>query len=201
MARKKHDLANLTPDSPWTADVEPAPGELRIVQALVNSADPQTGNDELTDPRALAAWLTRWGLLDADAALTTDDLERMIAVRAGLKALMRPNGSGSAHADALAGLDEVASQALLRVHFTVKGASTVTPAHGGLEGALARLFWIVVGARLEGRWPRLKFCAAKTCRRVFYDGSSTRSRRWCNARCGNRLAARRMRRRKPRSSW
>jgi hypothetical protein len=65
MAPRKRDVGLLTPDPGWTPDVEPAPGELRIVHALINTADRKSGTDELTDPRALAGWLTRWGLIDA----------------------------------------------------------------------------------------------------------------------------------------
>ena len=48
---------------PWMSGLEPAPGELRILQAFVSTADLRSGADELASPRALGEWLVRWGLL------------------------------------------------------------------------------------------------------------------------------------------
>lgn len=181
------------PEAAWTSDVEPAPGELRIVQALLSTVDPRSGHDELADSRALVAWLERWELLDPEAVLTIDDAARVIAARDALLALV----ARRATPEAAARLDELAAGATLRIRFTADGTSALAPDRGGLDGALGRLLWIVAIAQREDRWSRLKLCAEKGCRRVFYDASPNRSRRWCAARCGNRLAARDWRRRKP----
>ena len=42
-----------------------------------------------------------------------------------------------------------------------------------------------------GDWPRVKLCAAETCRWAFVDESRNRSRAWCSMEvCGNRAKAR-----------
>ncbi len=40
-------------------ELRPAPGELRLVQAFVNSADLEAGTDELSSLGGLADWLER----------------------------------------------------------------------------------------------------------------------------------------------
>ncbi len=62
-------------------------------------------------------------------------------------------------------------------------------------GPLERLLAIVAEEQAAGRWPRLKLCADAACGAPFYDFSTNRSARWCSARCGNRLSARRSRKR------
>ena len=71
------------------------------------------------------------------------------------------------------------------------------PAHGGLDGALARLLAIIDNASCDGTWERLKVCAEQTCRYAFYDHSRNRSGSWCSmAVCGNRAKARSYRERR-----
>lgn len=102
-------------DPRWTSKVEPAPAELRIVQAFVATA--ARGSDALASPRALADWLGRWGLLAADAELGDADLERARVARAGLRALMAGSSGRKVDAEAVAGLDRAASEACFRLRF------------------------------------------------------------------------------------
>lgn len=75
---------------------KPAPGDLRLVQAFLNTVDPAKGRDDLASPPELAIWLASHALTPAPPALGAADLERAIAVRAGLRALMEPDGATEA---------------------------------------------------------------------------------------------------------
>src|SRR5258706_902561 len=78
--------------------IGPAPGRLEQVRAFVNTLDVEAGNDELSSPPALAAWLTARGLIGSVAhAATRDDLRLAVpakeALRASLLAHGRPEGA------------------------------------------------------------------------------------------------------------
>src|SRR3954453_7074587 len=66
-----------------------------------------------------------------------------------------------------------------------------------IDDALARLADPIVHEISGGRAQRLRLCPDAPCRWVFYDGSPTGRRRWCNMlTCGNRAKAARHRARK-----
>ncbi len=169
----------------------PAPGELGLVQAFVNTADRDAGTDDLASPRALADWLARHGLLPPGTELTAADLERAVEVREGWRSL----ASGSLSEDRAAALDRATAAALLRGRHGTDGRVRLEPADAGLDGALGRLLAIVSQAQADGSWRWLKVCASPTCRALFYDRSANHSRRWCRPRCGNRLSSKTSKRR------
>ena len=73
---------------------------------------------------------------------------------------------------------------------------TVDHRHVGdpVDDALARLADPLVTELTIGHPERIKICASDTCEWIFYDGSRTSRRRWCDmATCGNRAKAARHR--------
>lgn len=197
MPRKTTHAVDTTLYGPWTSEVAPAPGDLRLVQAFVNTAARRGKTDELMSPQSLADWLARRRLLPAATELGPEDLERALAVRRGLRALIAANrGAKKVNAGAVGALDRAVASAPLVVRFDAEGSSVFEPAASGLDGALARLVAVVALARLAGRWSRLKLCIAAECRQVLYDASPNRSTKWCTVRCGDRIKARESRRRK-----
>jgi predicted RNA-binding Zn ribbon-like protein len=63
-----------------------------------------------------------------------------------------------------------------------------------IDDALARLADPLVTELTDGHPERIKVCASETCEWIFYDGSRTSRRRWCDmATCGNRAKAARHR--------
>lgn len=182
---------------PWPASLPPAPGELRVVQAFVNTRDIEEGTDELDSPAALAAWLAAWGLLAPGPAPGLRELEQAQEVREALRGLLLANNGAPLDPKTVEILDGVAEKASLRVGFGTDGIATLQPAVTGWEGALARLLQLVVVARIEGLWPRLKACPNDECNWAFYDFSKNRSSKWCTMkRCGNLMNARAYRRRR-----
>ncbi|HEX9891343.1 MAG TPA: ABATE domain-containing protein [Actinomycetota bacterium] len=178
------------------AGTRPAPGELVLVQAFINTVDLEGGEEQLIDPPALGRWLRDHGLMDDAVPLGEDDLRLAVQVREALRSLARANHDDRTDPRAAALLDRVASGARLRVRFDGGGAR-LEPDRPGIDGALGRLLGIVYASMVEGTWGRLKACRRETCRWAFYDGSRNHSSSWCDmAVCGNKEKAKAYRRRK-----
>lgn len=178
-------------------DLQPAPGDLSLVQAFLNTVDREAGTDELASPLALAGWLKRHGLLAAGCELGPKDLQKVLRVREGWRSLLAGSKKEQAIIEAL---DEATAAAGLRVRH-LKGCNIhFEPTADGLDGALGRLLVIAGEARGDGTWRRLRVCANPTCRAVFYDFSTNHSGKWCRPRCGNRRISRDSKRRNRRLS-
>ena len=80
------------------------------------------------------------------------------------------------------------------VDFTPVGGEWVDRVERELSGSFASIL-------RRSHPPRLKRCAEESCRRVFYDATRSRTRRWCDSgTCGNRARVRRHRGRSARSA-
>jgi predicted RNA-binding Zn ribbon-like protein len=165
-----------------------APGDLALVQRFVNTADLETGSDDLSDADALAAWLAGAELAAAGARYDEAARERVVAVREALRALLLANHGERPDRRAIATLDRAAR---LVIAFDAAGRARLAPADDGVDGALGALLAIVARAQADGSWPRLKACPGERCGWAFYDRSRNRSRTWCAMSvCGNRAKAR-----------
>ena len=175
---------------------EPAPEPLALVQDFLNTIDLEGEVEELADPDRLRSWLATRGLLGRQAAVDDNDLERVLAVRAGLRELAMANADLPVDPAAVRSLNRALGPALLQARFDPGGSWQLDPGATGVEAALARLAAIVIDAMHHGTWRRLKPCRNHVCRWLFYDHSTNRSGTWCTmAVCGNRLKARAYRRR------
>jgi len=138
-----------------------------LIVAFLNTYDTETDADSIADQASWEAWSASHDLPPAGAVATA------LTVRDGLRAV----AAGDAPATELtipvaAGL--------------VDGRPRTVP----LDAAGAIL---LASVRLAdaGDWPRIKLCAAETCRWAFLDESRNRSRSWCSMDvCGNRAKAR-----------
>jgi predicted RNA-binding Zn ribbon-like protein len=167
---------------------ELAPGDLAQLQRFVNTADLETGSDELGDPARLTAWLGEAGLAPPGARFDEPARERIVEFREALRALLLANHGEEPDREAIATLDRAAR---LVVAFDADGNARLVPAEGGVDGVLGALLGIVARAQADGTWPRLKACPADACGWAFYDHSRNRSRTWCDMSvCGNRAKAR-----------
>lgn len=173
----------------------PAPGELALVQAFINSffdLEVEHGAELFATPAALASWLSARGLLPARTTLHPDDLTRAIAVREGLRRLAADNNDASASASVAGGddLNRAAAGAAAEIRFE-NGRPRFAASGSGLDRALGRLLAITAVAMLDGSWRRLKACPGENCGWVFYDHSRNQSGRWCAMSvCGGRAKAR-----------
>jgi predicted RNA-binding Zn ribbon-like protein len=170
---------------------EPAPGALALVQGFLNSTDLEEGWDRFASPEALRGWLVERGLLEEAAVLTDADLSRALAVREAIREVLFANNGGEADPAAVATLNEYAAASPLLLRFDAGPEAGVVPGVRGLNGALARLFAIILAAQIDGTWSRLKACQNEVCRWAFYDASKNRSGHWCTmAICGSKRKTR-----------
>jgi predicted RNA-binding Zn ribbon-like protein len=194
-----HSAIDFAP-GPQAGGREPAPGELGLVQAFVNThwdLAGDHGGDLLHSPPALAAWLAGRGLLPHGTRLTRSDLRRALAVREGIRALLAANNGGVVHVGAFQRLNEAVARGGVVIQFRADGSPRFDPQRADLDSALAFLLSIVARAQLEGSWGRFKACPGDDCGWAFYDYSRNQASAWCSmAICGSRAKARAYRRRR-----
>jgi predicted RNA-binding Zn ribbon-like protein len=192
MAGETHNVASRPPPQPGGR--VPAPGELSLVQAFINThydLEIDHGAELLADPVSLSGWLSGHGLIDAAATLQAADVDRTLVVRERLRDVARRNGGGPPAATALEQLNEAAAGAWVQLRFSASGPSFTTLPGAGIDGALGRLLAIVAAAMIDGSWHRLKVCPGEDCGWAFYDHSRNQTGRWCSmAVCGGRSKAR-----------
>lgn len=173
----------------------PAPGELAVVQAYINSffdLEVDWGVDLFATPDRLADWLAARGLIEAGTVLRARDLTRAVTVREGLRALAADNNDAT---DEIAGaglaeLNRAAAGARVEVRLD-PGGPRFAPTGTGLDRALGILLAMTARAMLDGSWRRLKACPGHDCGWAFYDHSRNQTGRWCSMSvCGGRAKAR-----------
>jgi predicted RNA-binding Zn ribbon-like protein len=174
----------------------PAPGELALVQAFINShydLDLEHGADLFATPEALAAWLSRRGLLAARESVTPGDARRAVAVREALRAVAQTNGDNDSVGleTALVALERAGGGCEVEVRFGERGPRLVPAARRSVDRTIADVLAITARAMIDGSWERLKVCPGEDCGWAFYDTSRNQSSRWCSmAVCGGRAKAR-----------
>jgi predicted RNA-binding Zn ribbon-like protein len=180
---------------PDPGDRQPAPGQLRLVQAFVNTVDIENGIEELTDSAALRDVLIRIGALPRGAPpLPGSDLDRALEVREALRRLLHVNAGAEPDPEALATLERASVAAGYSIRFEHDAPAALLPQAVGLDGAIGRVLAVVFTAMADGSWPRLKACPRDVCGWIFYDRSRNLSSRWCSMSvCGNRTKVSRYR--------
>jgi predicted RNA-binding Zn ribbon-like protein len=179
------------------ANRSPAPGELELVRAFLNTNDIEEGRDELATPQAYTSWLRGHGLLDEGVDASPEDLQRALAVREALRGLTLANNGGPLYPVDLATLNRASAESALRVRFLAARSARLESDRRDAAAALARILSAVFTAMVDGSWQRLKACRRHTCRWAFYDRSKNRSSTWCSMQvCGNRTKAETYRRRR-----
>jgi predicted RNA-binding Zn ribbon-like protein len=172
----------------------PAPGQLALVQAFLNTyydRNEPDGGEVLRSASALTSWLSAKGLTAAGIAADEADVRQALELRAALRALVqtRPDTASRAF---WARLDRAAGGTCAAVTFAAGEPRFASPAGAGATGALGAIVAIAAVAMLDWSWTRLKICPGKHCGWVFYDHSRNDSGRWCSmSLCGAREKARR----------
>ena len=175
---------------------KPAPTELAVIEAFVNTVDLEDGDEAFGIPSELSDWLAAHGLAEPGEAFSHEDLASAVAVREALRALLLANNDGELDPAAPATLTAAADRARLTVAVDERGHARVQPRATGIDRVFGQLLGIVARAQADGTWERLKACPWHTCHVAFYDHSRNHSRTWCSmAVCGNRAKAQTYRRR------
>ena len=159
----------------------PAPGDLALIEALVNTLDIEAGADELDTEDGRA----RFGLTQGEAEAARE-------LRESLRATLLAHAGHPAHR-ATTPLGELLSRAPLLVAIDADDGSASLRSAAD-EPLLSRVAAAIAGSLIEGTWPRLKACEAPTCHWAYYDRSPAGRGRWCSmAVCGVRAKMRRYR--------
>ena len=164
-----------------------APGRLELLQRFVNTYNHDLPRDwdRIGSASKAQAWLREKELLSPGARITTADAARLRELREAIRALVLANHGGDPDATATETLRRAAGAARLTVGLDDAGRTSLEPAAGGADGAVAALLGILHEAQLTGEWRRMKGC--RQCRYAFYDRSKNRSAAWCAMSiCGNR---------------
>jgi hypothetical protein len=154
---------------------QPAPGRLGYVQAFLNSfwdLD-DGGRDRWETCGGFARWLGERGF--AADGISEPERARTVALRDALRAALLGDGWDGVHDDA----------AVIVRHGSA--GAWLEPAGDGPAAARALALAIVLEARRDGSWERMKACPGPHCGWAFHDASRNRSGQWCSMRiCGNR---------------
>ena len=161
----------------------PAPGELALVQAFVNSnyslEEHNHGAELLDGPEGLKRWFARRDLAGSE----TVGLEEALRVREGLRALLIAKRAEEPDARAIEQLNEIAPQRRISVRLQPDGP------HFEADDPLGLILALAARSMLDGTWARLKAC--KECCWAFYDHSKNGAGSWCSMKvCGGRVKQR-----------
>jgi predicted RNA-binding Zn ribbon-like protein len=178
----------------------PAPGELALVQAFMNTRWDLTTrrNPEILDsPEALRDWLQARGLGAEPKRLASADLDRALTVREGLRALAFANNDHPLDLGAIEAMRQASAGASTEIYIEPDGPRFVADTTTGIEDAISALLANTARSMIDGSWRRLKACPGRHCGWAFYDHSRNQSGRWCSMKvCGERDKARAYYRRK-----
>jgi predicted RNA-binding Zn ribbon-like protein len=180
-------------------DREPAPGNLWLVQAFVNSRWNLESEleDQFADRAGLAKWLIERDLMPAGTRVSEADFRRALDARDGLQALMFANNGAELDRAAVGKLDRALRAPGPFVELGVDARPDFAPSSPDVDGALGLIGTIAAIAQLDGTWLRLKACPGKDCGWAFYDHSRNQAGTWCSMSvCGSRAKASDYRRRK-----
>jgi len=215
--------AALSAPDPGDIGRPPAPDELELVRALINSRNIEgeakerdlallaqahqgltasnSAWDKLASTASAEAWLRERKLIGGKTRLSAAETAQLRALREALRGLAGRNNGLQLPTD-IELLRRAAGKAEFALGFDARsGRSELKPAATGFAGALGRIVGEVHQAMQDGTWERLKICAAETCLWAYYDRSKNRHSCWCSpAVCGNRDKVRRYRERARKAS-
>jgi len=165
-----------------------------LVQAFVNTHYDLTGErggEILFSAGALRDWLATRELIDRRQRLASNDLDRALAVREGLRALAFANNDQILNVGAVDAMRQ-ASEGAGEFRIEPDGPQFVAAAAAtAINAAIGALLAITARAMIDSTWPRLKACPGRQCGWAFYDHSRNQSSRWCSMKvCGDREKAR-----------
>lgn len=147
------------------------------------------------DPAALRELLQRFGPAPLHDP-TPAELERIAALREAAERVLDVVASGRLpQPDELRDLNEfLATPVEVRVTAGEAGlALETTPLSAGWDTVVRELAGRLAALLVRGEPERIKRCENPDCRRLFYDLSRNRTRRWHDDACGNLTRVRRFR--------
>jgi predicted RNA-binding Zn ribbon-like protein len=170
---------------------KPAPGQLRLIQAFLNSKNTKSEREDFSNASALKEWLVEAKLIPPKAEVSESDVRQATAVRDAFIRLIETRGGEKIDPSAVDVLNRTTRSAQMSVSFGPEGRAQLEPLAPAVDGALGKLIAIVVDSMADGTWENLKMCRGDDCSWAFYDRSKNHSGAWCDINdCGNVAKAR-----------
>lgn len=165
----------------------PAPGSLRLVQALVNTLAVEFDRDLLAAPDAAAGWLATAGLW-AGGPLSGGQLAVLTELREACRGVLWAHTERRADPVAAARLATALGSTRLTLTAGPGGDLRLDCAdHDPFTRAVGAVATAIAEACVAGTWDRLKSCPGHLCGWAFYDRSPAARSRWCSMQlCGSR---------------
>ena len=170
----------------------PAPGSLRLIQAMVNTLNAETGRDLLGTAPEAARWLTAAGLLPAGSALTGVQRAALLELREATRQVLSGHIEQREDLEAASRLTMALAPCRLTLAVDpVGGVRLVSADHDPFSRVIGGVAAAIAEAATAGTWARLKCCPGRRCVWAFYDRSASSRSRWCSMQiCGARAKMR-----------
>jgi hypothetical protein len=172
---------NDVPATPPPLDGD-TPADLRGLLNFVNSGAGACRPERFDTAGHADVFLAHCELGYDGRALSARDTARLRRLRNAILAAIENPADPTVWHD----VNEIAATAPVRLHIAAGPRPSLKATRDNATDAIvALLLDQCANAIATGRWNRLSTCAR--CRRVFYDNTRSRTRRWCSyATCGNR---------------
>lgn len=162
-------------------DRAPAPGSLRLVQALVNTYNGESGKDLLCSADDAARWIAAAGLLPAGSSLSGTEQRALVELREAIRQVLGTHNKGVADAEAASRLTVALSSCRLVPSAQPAGSvQLICSDHDPFARVVGQVAVVIAEAAAHGTWERLKSCPGHQCGWAFYDRSASGRSRWCS---------------------
>jgi len=170
----------------------PAPGSLRLIQALVNTLNAESGRDLLGTAAEAAGWLAAARLIPAGTPLTGAQHGALLELREAIRQVLGGHAERRDDPEAAGRLTmALASCRLALAVDPAGGVRLVSADHDPFTRAVGQVATAIAEAAATGTWGRLKCCPGLRCGWAFYDRSASSRSRWCSMQvCGARAKMR-----------
>ena len=161
------------------------------VRHFTHHGVPHRQDDKLKNPDDLAVWIAQRKLGRPGTKITPAMFETALGLRASLREYLRHNPAERRSGSATRALNAAIAAFPLRAELRGAAGGALRPVRDDAVAGLSVLAAELYDGARDGSLDRLKMCAAKECRRVFFDRSKPATRRWCmSTLCGNRIKTR-----------
>jgi predicted RNA-binding Zn ribbon-like protein len=170
----------------------PAPGSLRLVQALVNTLNAETGRDLLGTPAEADRWLAAGRLMPGGSPLSGAEHAALLELREATRQVLSGHIDRGDDPEAASRLTIALAPCRLTLAVDPGGeARLVSADHDPFRRAIGVVSVAIAEAATAGTWARLKCCPGQLCGWAFYDRSASSRSRWCSMQvCGARAKMR-----------
>jgi predicted RNA-binding Zn ribbon-like protein len=169
-------------------DRAPAPGSLRLVQALVNTLNAESEKDLLASADDAARWIATAGLLPAGSRLSGAQQRALVELREAIRQVLGTHTDRAVDAEVASRLTMALSSCRLAPAVQPDGGvRLICSDHDPFARVVGQIAVVIAEAAAAGTWGRLKSCPGHLCGWAFYDRSASGRSRWCSMElCGAR---------------